>query len=139
MAPGQRTGIATMDADLARCSANVSSWHETDMPTTLRDVRFQGQSGKHLLALSFSGFDPQRTSDGLALTWTASRVGQFEYADSIRAGWSDAFRKGLEISMTHVVTADSLMSADDLNLTLVGRSVAESALLCHSRLGGERP
>jgi hypothetical protein len=31
MAPGQRTGIATMDADLARCSANVSSWHETDM------------------------------------------------------------------------------------------------------------
>jgi hypothetical protein len=32
------------------------------MPTTLRDVRFQGQSGKHLLGLSFSGFDPERTS-----------------------------------------------------------------------------
>ncbi len=31
MAPGQRTGIATMDADLARCSANVSSWHFSDM------------------------------------------------------------------------------------------------------------
>jgi hypothetical protein len=29
-----------------------------DMPTALRDVRSQGQSGKHLLALSFSGFDP---------------------------------------------------------------------------------
>jgi hypothetical protein len=28
------------------------------MPTPLRDVRSQGQSGKHLLALSFSGFDP---------------------------------------------------------------------------------
>jgi hypothetical protein len=28
------------------------------MPTTLRDVRFQGQSGKHMLASSFSGFDP---------------------------------------------------------------------------------
>src|SRR5258705_4571174 len=28
------------------------------MPTVFRDVRFQGQSGKHLLALSFSGFDP---------------------------------------------------------------------------------
>jgi len=28
------------------------------MPTALRDVRSQGQSGKHLLALSFSGFDP---------------------------------------------------------------------------------
>src|SRR5260370_19475209 len=32
-------------------------WHETDMPTALRDVRFQGQSGKHMLASSFSGFD----------------------------------------------------------------------------------
>jgi hypothetical protein len=28
------------------------------MPTALRDVRSQGQSGKHLLALSFSAFDP---------------------------------------------------------------------------------
>jgi len=28
------------------------------MPTLLRNVRSQGQSGKHLLALSFSGFDP---------------------------------------------------------------------------------
>jgi hypothetical protein len=28
------------------------------MPTALRDVRSQGQSGKHMLALSFSGFDP---------------------------------------------------------------------------------
>ena len=75
----------------------------------------------------------------MAPTWTASRVGQLEYADSIRAGWSDVVRKGLEISMTHVVTADSLMSADDLNLTLVGSSVAGSAFLCRSRLGGERP
>jgi hypothetical protein len=31
------------------------------MPTALRDVRSQGQSGKHLLALSFSGFDPTET------------------------------------------------------------------------------
>jgi hypothetical protein len=28
------------------------------MPTALRDVRSQGQSGKHLLALSSSQFDP---------------------------------------------------------------------------------
>src|ERR1700730_9133285 len=28
--------------------------HETDMPTALRDVRSQGQSGKHILGLSFS-------------------------------------------------------------------------------------
>ena len=38
-------------------------WHETDTPPTLRDVRFRGQSGKHLLALSFSGFDPTQTWD----------------------------------------------------------------------------
>jgi hypothetical protein len=36
-------------------------WHQTDMPIVFRDVQFQGQSGKHLLALSFSGFDPEPT------------------------------------------------------------------------------
>jgi hypothetical protein len=35
------------------------------MPTTLRNVRSQGQSGKHLLALRFSGFDPKPTFDVL--------------------------------------------------------------------------
>jgi hypothetical protein len=35
--------------------------HETDMPAALRDVRSQGQSGKHLLAVSISPFDPNRT------------------------------------------------------------------------------
>jgi hypothetical protein len=39
-------------------NCDVAFWHETDMPTTLRDVRYQGQSGKHILASSFSGFDP---------------------------------------------------------------------------------
>ena len=38
-----------------------ASGHETEMPTALRDVRSQGQSGKHVLALSFSGFDPVQT------------------------------------------------------------------------------
>jgi hypothetical protein len=32
----------------------------------LRDVRSQGQSGKHLLALSFSGFAPTRTSASIS-------------------------------------------------------------------------
>src|SRR5258706_12144808 len=41
---------------------NLGYWHETDVPTALLNVCFQGQSGKHLLALSFSGFDPQETS-----------------------------------------------------------------------------
>jgi hypothetical protein len=31
------------------------------MPTAMRDVRSQGQSGKHILAVSFSGFDPSET------------------------------------------------------------------------------
>jgi hypothetical protein len=31
------------------------------MPTVLSDVRSQGQSGKHMLAWSFSGFDPTAT------------------------------------------------------------------------------
>jgi hypothetical protein len=47
-----------MDVAALHESAHV---HETDMPTALRDVRSQGQSGKHLLALSFSGLDPTRT------------------------------------------------------------------------------
>jgi hypothetical protein len=32
------------------------------MPTALRDIRSPGQSGKHLLGLSFSAFDPKRIS-----------------------------------------------------------------------------
>jgi hypothetical protein len=31
------------------------------MPTAVRDVRSRGQSGKHILAVSFSGFDPTQT------------------------------------------------------------------------------
>ena len=36
--------------------------HETDMPHWSLYVRSWGQSGKHMLALSFSGFDPKPTS-----------------------------------------------------------------------------
>jgi hypothetical protein len=35
--------------------------HETDMPKSLGDVRCWVNSGKHLLSLSFSGFDPTAT------------------------------------------------------------------------------
>ena len=53
-------------------------WHETDMPTAMRDVR-QGQSGKHILAVSFSVFDPTRTSEPLVLTGLFVRhPGQYE-------------------------------------------------------------
>ena len=47
---------------------HISTLHETDMPTVLRDVRSRGQSGKHVLALSFSGFDPEQTWG-----WSSSR------------------------------------------------------------------
>jgi hypothetical protein len=43
---------------MAQATAPILDSTETDMPTALRDVRSQGQSGKHMLALSFSGFDP---------------------------------------------------------------------------------
>src|SRR5712664_1006722 len=38
--------------------SNFVHWHETDMPTAMRDVRSQGRSGKHMLGLSSSQFDP---------------------------------------------------------------------------------
>ena len=41
-----------------RCLFAVHTWHETDMPKDLGDVRCWVNSGKHVLALSFSGFDP---------------------------------------------------------------------------------
>jgi hypothetical protein len=31
------------------------------MPVALADVRSRGQTGKHLLVMSISGFDPKRT------------------------------------------------------------------------------
>jgi hypothetical protein len=40
---------------------NVRVWHETDMPPWSLYVRCWGQSGKHILALSFSAFDPTET------------------------------------------------------------------------------
>ena len=43
------------------------------MPTALRNVRSQGQSGKHLLSLSFSGFDPQRTLAACATNYARRR------------------------------------------------------------------
>src|SRR6267142_5596038 len=36
----------------------VHTWHEPDMPKYLGGVRCWVNSGKHMLAWSFSGFDP---------------------------------------------------------------------------------
>src|SRR5260221_3807249 len=44
----------------------VHTWHETDMPKYLGDVRCWVNSGNHMLSLSFSGFDPSETSNLIA-------------------------------------------------------------------------
>jgi hypothetical protein len=50
---------------------------QTGVRTVLRDVRFRGQSGKHVLALSFSGLDPIET-----LAWhTGGRLTASGYAN----------------------------------------------------------
>src|ERR1700674_2198730 len=41
----------------------VCFWHESEMPTASRNVRVRGQSGKHVLVLSSSQFDPEQTSN----------------------------------------------------------------------------
>jgi len=45
-------------AEVVIASPDFRVWHETDMPTAMRDVRSRGQSGKNILAVSLSGFDP---------------------------------------------------------------------------------
>src|SRR5258707_13290726 len=40
----------------------VHTWHETYMPKYLGDVRCWVNSGNHMLSLSFSALDPERTS-----------------------------------------------------------------------------
>src|SRR5260221_12643810 len=52
------------------------------MPTALRNVRYQGQSGKHVLALSFSGFDP-----GCVKTCTSQECAElFSLSSSLSGG-----------------------------------------------------
>jgi hypothetical protein len=41
--------------------------HEADLQTAMRNVRYWMNSGKHMLSLSFSGFDPQATSAGTSM------------------------------------------------------------------------
>jgi hypothetical protein len=49
--------------------------NETDMPRYLGDVRYWVNSGKHLLSLSFSGFDPSRkSSTPFAVTYEAATL-----------------------------------------------------------------
>jgi hypothetical protein len=44
------------------CTAYVAFWHDADIQECLPNVGYCGQSGQHLLDLSFTAFDPQATS-----------------------------------------------------------------------------
>jgi len=53
--------LARADGDRIRL-ADGSDWHFSAVPNAPLNVRSWGQTGKHLLGLSFTGSDPQRTS-----------------------------------------------------------------------------
>src|SRR5260370_41772487 len=76
------------------------------MATALRDVRSQGQSGKHLLALSFSGFDPHVWS-GRALQVDFAEVGVAVLHQCIRSLiGADLLRTIMDISARAISLAD---------------------------------
>jgi hypothetical protein len=41
---------------------NARFWHYSEVPARLAYVGYRGKTGQHLLAVSFTGFDPQETS-----------------------------------------------------------------------------
>jgi hypothetical protein len=66
----------------------VRSWHESDIPKYLADVRSWVNSGKHMLALSFSGFDRglvstsgHATADGFVSNGLSGRGALLRHAD----------------------------------------------------------
>jgi hypothetical protein len=50
-------------------------WPICDMPTGRCDVRYRGQTGKHLPVLSLTGFDPNRTLRGFVAISAKVRFG----------------------------------------------------------------
>ena len=54
--------------------SELVSWHESDVPALLAYVGYRWKSGKHLLAVRFTGFDPHVWS-GRALQENFLRVG----------------------------------------------------------------
>src|SRR5260221_13682331 len=59
--PAKPTPLDSHMRSLNEGTADVGWWHETDMPKYLSDVRCWVNSGKHMLSLRFSGFDPTQT------------------------------------------------------------------------------
>ena len=53
--------VATKSGGRMKYIDRSADWHEADMPTASRNVRFRGNSGKALLIVSISAFDPNQT------------------------------------------------------------------------------
>ncbi len=68
------------------CAVIVRFWHETDMLTALRNVRYQSNSGKHVLALSFSGFDPSGHRLGRLVIAPITTIKILTVAPELRSG-----------------------------------------------------
>jgi hypothetical protein len=86
--------IKVSDHSLIISADRAISWHETDMPTAVGNVCFRGrQSGKHLLALSFSGPGP-----GADLSFG---IGIRKFASHLRllaeTAWHEMLASGISI------------------------------------------
>jgi hypothetical protein len=67
--------------DVPRGPGHFRFWHETDSPAHFVKVRSWGKSGRHLLVLSVSQFDPQRTSTERAHEQHRSQLRAESFAD----------------------------------------------------------
>src|SRR6266436_8428901 len=74
-------------ADASYRASGLVLWHFSDMPTALRDVRFQGQSGKHMLfpALTRGGRRPACTVSQIEWRFLREECPQLSWS-SIRLG-----------------------------------------------------
>ena len=77
------------------------------MTTALRDVRSQGQSGKHILALSFSDFDPTETSSLTASEARRRLVPRWPNCNAL--GFNAAKALGLIVPPTLLTAADKVI------------------------------
>jgi hypothetical protein len=80
---------------MAQATAPILDSTETDMPTAWRNVRYRVRSGKHLLATSISGFNPEQSSRWA--TRTCSLTGA--YAPRLRLWFYECLTCGRTFNM----------------------------------------
>jgi hypothetical protein len=89
-----RTGQRSLERSACRAllviarkpAPKVRFWHVTDIPKYLGNVRYWVNSGKHVLALSFSGFDPTRTFDLIIVCGWLGHLSLADCAEHFRGG-----------------------------------------------------